>query len=473
MRSAAAALLWKLAGERTGINTAPPPAPATTTADRYVSEMATRRLARMLAEGPRELVEEWLDIAARSGGVLAPQWVPAVFQALAPAARTRYARVLGARIEWLAAQDARWAIEGCRIEWTEDAWTSGTQAERAALLMHVRQAEPERGRALLESTWTIDSPESRERFVGVLRIGLSAADEAFLEAALDDKRKSVRSSAADLLKGLPASAYVRRVLDRLQPLFVLEARGTGLISRFSGRKLRLELPAALDKAALRDGMETKPPATRKIGERAWWLMQMIEAIPPVIWTQRFDCTEAELLSAVDATDYSDDLCHAFTAACVRHPEHRWVQGLCAEWRRRLDRPDVRAAAIDSIARLIAVVPPPDGETLLGEEVGVLRSQGAVDAAAELLVRLTLPWSSASTRIALEVLELRVGGTAPQGTLPRTTLDLWAWRANPASAIAPLSALLERLPPDSPWRNALERFRELIEFRSNMHKELLA
>ncbi len=472
LRSAATTLLWRLAGERSGAATAPAETVAPAAPRQLIPETAARRLARLVTEGPRELTDEWFALAARSGRVLAPHWVPTVFEAIAPDARNAYAAVFGARLVWLAAHDPRWRVEGAGRTPTDEDWAVGTLPERTALLQRMRQTDPARARSWLEGTWATEPPESREHLIAILRTNLSSEDEPFLEAALDDKRKAVRQCAADLLLRLPQSMCTRRALGRLESMFVLEPRGTGLLGRFASRKLRIELPTALDKSALRDGIEAKPPAARKIGERAWWLMQMIATVPPAGWSERFSCTASELIAAADATDYPDELYGAFTAACVRRPDHPWVQALSAAWRARLGRAETRATAIDSISRLLVALPAAAQESLLLDQIEALRDPEVMDVAVELLLRFDRFWSPALTAKALDVLDRCVRGAASQVTLPRTTLDSWARRADPQTAAMAIGRLLERIAADSPWRNTLERVRDFIDFRIDMHKELL-
>ena len=219
LRCAAAALLSRLAGQRSAAAAVTLPAGATVIAERIIADSALRRLARLSAEGPKELIGEWFTYALKSGKVLPPQWIPPIFEALTPGMRMEYASVFGERIRWLASLDARWTIEGTGREGNESDWLNGTATERTALLRRVRKSDPGTGRAWLAATWTTDAPEAREAFVQALKIGLSGADEPFLEMALDDKRKGVRLAAMENLARLPESGFVQRSLLRLQPAF--------------------------------------------------------------------------------------------------------------------------------------------------------------------------------------------------------------------------------------------------------------
>ena len=68
---------------------------------------------------------------------------------------------------------------------------------------------------LLETTWSTERAEDRLMFLDSLRTGLGADDEPFLERALTDRSRNVRSTAAELLSALPGSALATRMADRV------------------------------------------------------------------------------------------------------------------------------------------------------------------------------------------------------------------------------------------------------------------
>src|SRR5262249_56761837 len=102
--------------------------------------------------------------------------------------------------------------------------------------------EPERALALVKETWSGEKAPDRATIVEELATGLGPGDEPFLEAALDDRAKSVRAAAAMVLAALPSSRFATRMADRLRPP-VATRRG----------KLTVELPDDPDAAARRDG----------------------------------------------------------------------------------------------------------------------------------------------------------------------------------------------------------------------------
>jgi hypothetical protein len=300
-----------------------------------------------------------------------------------------------------------------------------------------------------------------------MKIGLSAEDEPFLEAAIDDRRKGVRLQAADCLARLPDSQLVRRHFARLEQLLVLEEQKSGLLAKFRKRKLQIELPAALDKAAIRDGIEPKPPAQKKVGERAFWLTQMIAMVPPRRWCDRFDCDAGAFVAAAMTTEYAGDLLPALSAATVRHPHPEWISALARGW---VESKNETLTIAQQIASLAGAAP-------LDERVALLESllsDTGLDAnvAFHLLSSVELPWNSSITLLALQNLEARVRADSQQWSHPRNALDEWARRCDVQTAAGELPRIVAICDEKSPWRSALDRMNAIVDFRDAMRMELL-
>jgi hypothetical protein len=471
LRCAVATFVARLAGQRSAAVAPGALARAPEASEPVIADSAMRLLARLAAEGPKDLMGEWFACALRSGRVLPPQWIPAVFDLLTAQRRGDYAALFGARLRWLAAQDAHWCIDGADRECQQGDWETGSVVERVALLKRIRATDAATCRVWLEGTWPTDAPDAREAFIQVLRIGLTSGDEAFLERALEDKRKSVRVAAVDLLACLAESAFMQRMLARLQTAFVLEPKATGLLAKFSSRKLHIELPTAPDKAALRDGVEPKPPAGAKMGERSFWLAQMLSVLPPREWTRRFNCSASELLDAVARSEHADAVLGALSTACARHPEGAWVDALCAAWRARArDQP---ADAVAAMATVLAATPANERDDHLQVQLRALRGQGLPELCLHLLTSAAYAWSSTTTSLACDLLLARseesAGGIYHLGA---GTMETWGSRMDIATAGPLVQRLLDRIESESPTRKVLERLAQLIDIRQDIHKELL-
>ncbi len=219
----------------------PPCSPA---AGRLLWDLLHRRTLRST------LVSEWCVHAARAGkrapDLLLPKLLETGSKNLDFA--WKVLPVLGHRGVWLATQNPDWNYVD--MSDPEQTWRTGERFHRLLLLRYLRVADPAAVREFVESTWKVESARERAAQLKVLRSGLTVEDEPFLEGALDDRAKTVKSAAVDLLTRLASSRFVSRMTARAQAMLTLE-QGRGWRSR---PRLSLTLPEELDDAALRDGV---------------------------------------------------------------------------------------------------------------------------------------------------------------------------------------------------------------------------
>ncbi|MFC7968744.1 DUF5691 domain-containing protein [Streptomyces cinereoruber] len=326
---------------------APPPEPAPEDPRVPLPEAARRRLDQLLAgrtapspAGRRgaapdltELLPQWLALA-EGHGYKAPA---AALPALLDAARARTdlrpsaLRFAGPRGLWLARLNLEWrfALRGTGAagalpsprdaEGVRALWDEGLFAERVALLAAVRNDDPAAGLALLASTWATERAEDRLMFLDSLRAGISDADEEFLEAALGDRSRNVRATAAELLSALPASALAGRMAARALTC-------VGLDRTADVPTIGVEAPHECDAAMRRDGVVAVPPAGR--GERSWWLGRIVESAPLSCWPARFGGRAPEEIVALPVADgWRDELHAAWCRAAVRQRDADWSRAL--------------------------------------------------------------------------------------------------------------------------------------------------
>ena len=423
-----------------------------------------RLLSSMLARAHAEALPEWLTRAAARGWRAPSLAVPALL-ALAtatPPLRPALAAVLGARGRWLAAQrdDWRWAAADAAPpegEALELAWQTGTPAERAALLARVRAADPARGRALLESTWAEEAPTQRAALVAGLERGLSRDDEPFLERALDDRRQEVRRAAAALLVRLPDGALVARMADRARAL--LRHEPGGLLRR---ARLHVEPPAAHDAALARDGVERAPPAG--VGERAWWLAQILGAVSPSTWSDAWRAEPAALVRLAAEGEWAQPLLEGWSTAAARVRDPAWAAALLASRAPELQAPRLAPTRL----ALLAALPAEARERLVA---AALRDRPVDADVVELVLGSTHDWSGPFARVVLDWLRRRAGQAGGAGDWQlREALPRLALRVPPSLAAAAAGGW----PPDEHdrgWARPVERFLSLLTFRHEIAQEL--
>lgn len=329
-----AALDWT---RRAGFTPAPQAtaAPEVAAPDRLApcGTRAEALLRQMLGGLDPQLIAEWLLLAARHGGRIPHGLLPALLDLGARAADLRPAIRAAAdeRGRWLARLNPRWhyvretGAQTADTSALQQLWDTGGPEERAGALQRWRELAPDAARAALEAGWKSEAPETRAKFLRLLATGLAGADEAFLETALDDKRKEVRGAAAELLQRLTGSALVARMRERVAALVKVESR------LLLGKKLTVELPGEATKAMQRDGAgRDKRP---RLGEKAAALADMVAALPLAHWSALLDAEPAKALDLLLANEHREAFVTGLTEACLRDPaaDSGWTLALLARW----------------------------------------------------------------------------------------------------------------------------------------------
>ena len=420
-------------------------------------------LAIMLGGEHRGLLSEWLATLAAAHRRVPDEHLPDLLdlgrnsEDLRPAVLS----ALGPRGRWLAAQNPDWDYVAGALD--GDAWHTGSRAARLALLRRLRETDPDRARDLLTSTWAEETPEDRAAFLAAFETGPSIADEPFLEAAPDDRRKEVRRAAAELLARLPESGLCRRMIARTRPLLAL----TG----FGGRRLKVTLPDACDREMVRDGIEPKPRSG--MGERAWWLQQMLAAVPPWFWCDALGAGPRDLLEAARDGEWRAPLEAGWAQATQRHADADWAEALLGAL---LDAPASQAA--QRIGEWLSLVPPARLEAAIlrllarGGRSANVQERDALSLA--LLNAHQRPWSAELSRAVLE----RLRAVSASGDAPGAAWYLWhSVLPQLARCMDPsvLSSAAAGWPVDSlgwnAWAGTIERTLATLQFRHDMLKEL--
>jgi hypothetical protein len=334
LEAAAVALTYRRAGMTPAAGRSPvPAAPAET--DRPLPAAAGARLRRILDDGgtpggaqvANELLAQWLALAAEHGGHVPPETLPALLEAgrRNGAIRSALGRVAGRRGTWLAAMrdDWRWLLDEAPAATPglppPDDWETGSTGERLAYLVHLRGRDPAAALRLLAETWAAESADDRVRFLTALEIGLSEADDAFLENALDDRRREVREEALDLLRQLPGSGLGRRMTERTRAAVRLEHR------TFGRDRLIVVPPEDLDAPLRRDGVAATP--ARGIGVGAWLLEEIIASTPLGFWTPAYGRTPEAVIDLARGHDWESPLLHGWAKAAIGQRHAAWAEAL--------------------------------------------------------------------------------------------------------------------------------------------------
>ncbi|MFB7472099.1 DUF5691 domain-containing protein [Kitasatospora sp. NPDC056184] len=473
------------------------PVPAAAPADRPAAEdprpelpaAAARRLSLLLSTrgggsgvlaNVGELLPQWLATARERGYRAPAASVPALLDAARARSELRPDAVAlaGPLGRWLAERNADWRFvqraapepvpapepasapdtapaEGDRL------WHEGLFAERVTHLTLLRRRDPAAGLALLRGTWSTERAEDRLLFLDALQEGLSLADEPFLEAALGDRSKNVRATAAELLSTLPGSALATRMAERARTAVRLSAHGTHVL---------VTPPTACDPAMQRDGIPPKSPTGR--GERAWWFGEVIAAAPLSLWSGHTGLTPERLLTlrvgdAIDETSstWADDLREAWARAAVRQQDAAWARALLGP--APVPGPGRPARTTGAPAKLLAVLPPAERAAWTA---AFIEAHGLGDAF-QLLGACATPWTPPLSTAVVEALaRAAASGAYPwshSGVLGMTERALSPESAGAVEALAAGSA------PATAWGETFARLAGTLRFREAMLAELAA
>jgi hypothetical protein len=431
--AAAAALAGYRKAGRLPVRGATPLAAAAEDERELVGPAARRRLVLLLFGDYGYLLPEWLGVVARKGLRVPPEWLPALTDVARnrPELRGVVAAAAGGRGPWLAKLRPEWEFLADQPADDPRVWELGTLGQRLGWLTKTRASEPERARQAVAEVWSTEPAPVRTQLLEALRAGLSTADEEFLERALDDRAKDVRGLAAELLAELPNSALSQRMADRLRPLLGT-SRGT----------LVVDLPADCDERMRRDGINPKPPAG--VGQRAWWLGQLMSAAPLSVW--------AELASPAKLVRMPVEGCDprlltvGWSAAAIRERNAEWVLAL-------LDGDSTIAP--DRVAAMVAALPP-DRWARIVARLSRDRLQTG------LFLALPAPWPADLGTYVLD----RLAAHRDERAVAHVA-DIAA-RAVPAECLSHPLTSAELDYDASPWRRRLV---DILIFRKEMYEEL--
>ncbi|MFF5975880.1 DUF5691 domain-containing protein [Streptomyces sp. NPDC012769] len=483
---------------RAGLRPGPAAAPLEAAPEddrRPLPEAAGRRLGQLLAgraapapSGGRrgaapdltELLPQWLA-AANEHGYRAPA---AALPALLDAARARTdlrpqaLAFAGPRGLWLARLNPEWkfALRGAGAGGAlpdpgdRDAvlalWEEGLFAERVALLSAVRAEDPARGRELLASTWGTERAEDRLMFLDSLRAGLGPADEEFLEAALSDRSRNVRATAAELLSALPGSALAARMAERAASCVSLDrTRGA--------ERIVVEAPHECDAGMRHDGVAPTPPTGR--GERSWWLGQIVEAASLDCWPTRFGGRGPEEIVALPvADDWRGELHAAWCRAAVRQRNADWSRALLGS----PAAPQATGPGTSSLAeraQLLSTLPTEERAVWVASFIAA----HGLSEAFQLLGVCAVPWAEPLGGAVVDALDIaRDAGSYPWSFSGVMGLAERCLSPSTAPQLAALTALPAEAEDASPgaggyWSEAFQRLVSTLELRASMHAELTA
>lgn len=288
-----------------------------------LGQLTLLQLAQRQLRLPPYLLADLLEKARRDGA-----W------------RSLLAPVLGERGRWLAERNPAWQLQAIDQAATPDdeTWAFGSLEQRLVYLRALRSRDLAAARECLVAVLKELDARERAALTRVLAIGLTLDDEALLETLRADRSKEVRRAAVELLAQLPASAYQRRMGERLAHCITFvqpEAKSGGLTGLFkrlaqaisTEPTLSIEPPEAFFAGGKDDQLEEAVPGGEGLGQRAWWLYQVVAASPLHWWGEQGGLAPRELVAAAGLTDWDEAMVRGWYQATMREGDATWAAAL--------------------------------------------------------------------------------------------------------------------------------------------------
>ena len=458
---AALTFLHRQAGTLPARDLLPPPAPAAAESLPHVNSAAASHLHQLLTGTHPELLPEWMRLCAAAGRIVPPEFLPALlsFQPKDESLPPLKLAVIGERGRWLAAAAPQWTAVLHHAHLDVSEWETAASGARRTLLRRVRQRDPGRARTLLDATWSTGTPDDRAAFIASIGLNLQPEDEPFLEAALGDKRKEVRTQASALLSRLPQSAFAQRMLTRAEALLHYTPPVAGSVLKLKKEQpavLDARFPDACDKEMQRDAVEPKPP--RGTGEKAWWLIQILTATPLAAWEAKWQATPAELIAAAQRSESGPDILRGWLAAACAQQNGAWAEAL------------LPAAPEGYLSDLVAVFTPAAREQWFANAFRHVTPELSVLLLGELLNEDSgIPWTAEFSHTLLTFLQTFVGqGYRYADYTLRSRLARFGALLHPSAlAAAPAGWPAEPGESWSFWQPGIENLLQVCQFRAGM------
>jgi len=303
-------------------------------------------VAWSLNDGPARLQHEVCIALARARCRLPTALLP---QALELGRRSLSLRpllspVLGERGLWLAAQRDDWRFAaGISAEAPQEAqWNEGSFEQRRNFLRQERAADPQAARERLAGVLDELGAKERADLAAELSERLNLDDEPLLDTLRADRSREVRQAAGNLLLRLPDAAHPKRAMARMDALLKHER----VLLR---KRWQIDAPASAASDWKADNLDAVRPKNESLGERAWWLYQLVRQVPLGWWTQHTGMSPAELLHWAHETDWTEALLRGWRDVLFAATDMAWCEAFLDKW------PSV--ALRDDPATVLALLPP--------------------------------------------------------------------------------------------------------------------
>jgi hypothetical protein len=464
----ALAALQRQAGLQPALDRQPSPEACEADEAPCCSAEAGQHLALMLGGEFKEVLPEWLRALRAARRRVPAEYLPALLEKgrAERSLRPLIADVTGNRGRWLAAQNDEWRWASALDE--AAVWETGGRDERLFLLRALREADPERARELLASTWKSEAARDRVSFLETLATGLSDSDESFLSETLQDRSAEVRRAGGELLLRLPSSRLRQLASERVGTLLSYKKPMLGKA------RIEVDVPGDPKKWQKENQVELEVPAagtvSNALGKKGWWLLHAVGWVPPTNWSRVWGKNPGEILGAINNSEWKAAILAGLITAAGRYGDADWVEAILAHPEFRQENMRETTANVSEIAsslpaaRLEALIL----RELAREEKGL----GVGQTALRLLLEHKHAWGDELSRAVAAAVKERIGSG--------TNNDLAEWQLKAALkqfALYVSPALIDEVAADWPagsegWRGAADEFLSVLRFRHDVLRAIV-
>ena len=330
LRQAAVLACCELAGAQPVPSTTHAPLPCSAEAETCTqSERLLAQLDWAWHEGPARLHHEICHRLQVAGQTLASRHLPGCLELARRSIglRPAMASVIGERGRWLATQHEPWAYAVGVSDSSSDEtiWSEGSHEQRCLFLRKERLRNPQAARERLSQALKELGAKERADCVEVLQENLSLDDAELLDTLRQDRSRDVRASALALLLRLPQAEPIKRACTRMAAQLVQER----VLLR---KRWLIDAPTSVGTDWKDDNLDTQRPKNETLGERAWWLYQMVRQVPLPWWQTHTGMNAAELLAWAKGNDWQAALVRGWREVLLQAPQDDWCEAfLAVEW----------------------------------------------------------------------------------------------------------------------------------------------
>lgn len=266
------------------------------------------RLSLLLRSGDEELIEEFALRFDHERYPLPESLLPAwldwgLHKSMRPL-QSQFAAIAGTRGAWLATHNPQWAY-ALSVQ-DEEAFAYASAPLRLRYLRQLRAQQPSEAARLIEANYAQEQAEQLVEWLQLLAQQPQESEIPLLQRLSQDRRRTVRRAAFALLSLHTQSEQSQRLRGIAAKNVRLDAQLNWLV----------DLPEEATDALRSVGIEEKIH-TIEGGEKASFLRQLLEMLPPSIWYKNAKIQPLDLLHSARKSEWAVAIIGGLLAAAQR------------------------------------------------------------------------------------------------------------------------------------------------------------